>query len=216
MPRPPQNTDSTKVKFRIMEVEVEGASPAVIESLRTMAGAFSRPRTGLPAATKPISATSAQPAAEEPEVPQVELDFGDAAPEAVAMAEGSTPNSRPRPQRKPPVTPALVPDIDIKTGNPPFAEFFASIGSPEDHQRRYLAIAYWLKRHRTPNLSSITAAHEFTCYRLMDWTIPRNVSQPLIDATRKTNLKWFIKDDNGYAITNVGENEILNMRAKTK
>lgn len=207
MRRPVHNDENAKVKLRLIEFEVEGGNSAIVESLRTMATALTRQKQPGPRALAAPSVGNGEKS-EEPS-PQGEIDFGlsdEASPEPIAnAAEGSSRTTRPRAPRKAPVAPALI-EIDIKTGKPPLAEFVQLVGSPESDWHRYLAIAYWLKRHYTPSVEAVTASHIYTCYRLLDWTAPNDVSMPLRDTTRKQ--QWFKKEVAGYVITLLGENEI--------
>lgn len=208
MRRTSQNDESTKVRFRIMEVEVEGGSPAVIESLRSMAGAFSRQKAPPP---RPLAAASADKV-EEAET-QAELDFGDATPEPV-MAEGSAKAQRARPARKPAQAPPLIKDLRLEDGTTPFTDFYTQLGAPDEHSMKCLAVAYWLKNRRNPSISAITPSHTFTIYRLMGWVGPTDPASPLVDSTRKT--QWFTKEESGFSITNVGETVIDKLLSKKK
>src|SRR4051812_18769572 len=90
MRRPNQSDENTEVEFRIVEVRVRGGNAAVIDSLRTMAGAFSAKPKQLP--PRGISAAVTE---KENDSPQEELNFGDdAAPEPMPMAEGSSRTQR--------------------------------------------------------------------------------------------------------------------------
>lgn len=210
MRRPHQSDESTEVEFRVVEVRVRGGSAAVIDSLRMMAGAFSaKPKQLSP---KGISAAVTE---RENDSPQEELNFGnDAAPEPMPTAEGSSRTQRPRAPKKPAVAPEILTGLEIKNGKPTFEEFFASIGEPDEDRVRYLAAAYWLKRHCATPTTSITAQHPFTIYRLMNWAVPKDAAVPLLDATRKN--QWFTKDDKGWAISNVGESAIEKRILKRK
>jgi len=210
MRRPNQSDENTEVEFRVVEVRVRGGSAAVIDSLRTMAGAFSARPKQLP--PRGISAAVTE---KENDSPQEELNLGDrAAPEPMPMAEGSSRTQRPRAPKKPAVAPEILTGLDVNNGKPTFEEFFASIGEPDEDRVRYLAAAYWLKRHYATPITSITAQHPFTIYRLMKWGVPKDASVPLLDATRKN--QWFMKDDKGWAISNVGESAIEKRITKKK
>lgn len=207
MRRPVQNDENAKVKLRLIEFEVEGGNPAILESLRTMATAITRQKQ-TPAR---VLAAPTPTMVDKPDEmsPQGEIDFGeveDVPPDPIEnLAEGSSRIARPRAPRKPPVPPAPI-QLDIKAGNPSFADFIERAGSPESDWQRYLAVGYWLKHHYTSPIQAITLAHVYTCYRLMGWTVPKNVSIPLRDITRKK--QWFKKETAGYVITTFGENEI--------
>ena len=207
MRRPVQNEESAKVKLRLIEFEVEGGNSAILESLRTMATALSRqqPVARTLAPTPNMSHAEKLP---EPS-PQGVIDFGlaaDASPEPIEkLAEGSMSTPRSRAPRKPPVAPKLI-DMKIDAGKPPLAEFVQLAGPPDTDWSRYLTIAYWLKLNATPSVEAVTASHIYTCYRLLSWTPPNDVSMPLRDMSRKK--QWFKKETAGYVITLVGENEV--------
>lgn len=219
MTRRTNNGDgNATVKLRLIEFEVEGGNPAIIESLRTMTTALSRQRPVLASPSRAMPAAGGtQEKNADAESSQPEFDFGNgggAEPEPIeTVAEGSTRTQRPpRSPRKPQPAPELV-QLDFDVGA--FREFVTKIGTPTDHWHRYLAIAYFLKRHYKPSIASIKINHVFTVYRLLNWTAPTDLALVLRDLTRKK--QWFVKDDAGWTITLIGENEIDGLtNAKSK
>lgn len=90
------------------------------------------------------------------------LADGEISSDAIASAPRAPRGSGPK--RTYP-TPDTV-DIDLETGESPFA-VFAAAKAPETHRERYLVAAEWLRANRS--LTEITTGHVRTCYIRAGW-----------------------------------------------
>lgn len=110
--------------------------------------------------------------------------------------------------RKPPKSPVIV-DLPLQDQSVPLKDFL----NPDPHEtnKRYLMIAYWLKRQL--GINSISQDHIHTCFRHMGWTTPRDATQPLRDM--KSKNEWFGKGEEKahYKINHIGENEVIKLSA---
>lgn len=196
--------DKAKVKFRVIEFELEGGNAAVQDSMRNLAAAITRgTRPALPAlAAKPggdgvngstaVSVTTA-PEPDEDLFPAEEAQPGEV-PAEPAHARG---------QRRF-ATPKI---IDIDLGGPLPLKPFCEEKAPDSDLKKYLVIAAWLKEHR--QIEAVTIDHIHTCYRHMGWFTPKDAPQPMRDLKRRA---WFNKTGRSeYAINHVGMNEVLKM-----
>jgi hypothetical protein len=196
-----QSETKSKVKLRLIELEVEGGN--AVEGLRTLAAALMQqqrkaaPPRGLPGA--PANGEKV-----EEDVIEEDNDSADVEAEIEVAAEGSRP-TRTRAPRRPPVAPEPL-DLDITTGKVPLAEFVQQT-APESDWKRYLVIAYWFKHHR--KVDAINIRHIFTCYKLLKWTpVPADLGAPFREM--KSKQRWFAKGtEAGHWIIGVlGENEV--------
>ncbi|MDQ3710837.1 MAG: hypothetical protein M3388_01250 [Acidobacteriota bacterium] len=103
-------------------------------------------------------------------------------------------------------TPEIL-DIDLETADISLKTFIEQ-KKPSSNNKRYLAIAYWLKKYRSIN--DITMHHVYTCYRFLSWKVPKDTSQPL--RLMKTQ-GWMNKgqEAGAYSINHVGENVVNEM-----
>jgi hypothetical protein len=199
--------DKAKVKFRVIEFELEGGNAAVQDSMRNLAAAITRgSRPGHPALTaKSVASTangSSAPPADEDD--QVELFPQD--PEPTEAEEPAAQESKQRSQRTY-ATPEVI-DIDLTGGEMPL-KTFCDQKAPDSDLTKYLVIAAWLKEYR--QIESVGINHIHTCYRHMGWFTPKDTPQPMRDLKRRA---WFNKTGRSeYAINHVGMNEVLKMGA---
>lgn len=197
--------DRAKVKFRVIEFELEGANAAVENSVKNLTTVIMQ-KNGPSAPAKPAltrgngagpALPGVSPAAEDEQPENLE--------EPVTGAEEDVAESnpaRPRVPRKPPV-PEVI-NIDLTSGDMPFE------GKKLDTDwNKYLACAMWLKEHR--DTATVTDDHIYTMFKFMKWTIPGDVAGPLRSMKKQG---WFTTPERGkYAINHLGENEVNRMSA---
>jgi hypothetical protein len=118
----------------------------------------------------------------------------------------STPTSRAN--RPPPRTPEIL-DLKLTEGTPPLKEFLDQKKPGEEHSKRYLAIAYWLKHNL--KINEVSTNHIHTGYRHMKWNTPKDAGAPL--RKLKNTQQWLSKGSGEglYAINHIGENIVNDM-----
>lgn len=199
--------DSSKSGGRIRFVLFE--SDGVEGNLNDIANAFLAALRSSPAATKTLQPRKNDRA--------FELADGaiDISPEDDALATESEPQrdtsvSESRatnaPKKKWIKKVKVLPDVDLKAGTVPFAQFMKE-KKPQTMNDRYLAIATWFKRYG--GLDTITADHIYTGYRAMGWTSDAaDMSQPFRD------LKKLGRGDaskGAFTINHIGEGVVDKM-----
>jgi hypothetical protein len=218
--------DKSKVKF--VYFEVEGSTPIIQESLRSIAASLKDapgpgPRalqsgitSGRTLTTKPSPAT--QPAngqmvfpnlAQAEPAPATEEDavvVESSAPEADTSKRTSTSNrsqKRLYPQAK------IDNNIEIAGGNFPLTDFIAQ-KNPSNHAERYLVLASWLKDQCQRPVVSIDQI--YTCYKLLDWSTPDDIGGVFRKLKRQGCFSS--PEDGSFSLTNVGENHVNKMGTK--
>lgn len=202
--------DRGKVKFRVIDFELEGSDESLQESLRSIVSAINRPAAAPPPRLLASNTTPARPAAAQPppqqelfpEEARIEVEAESPQPEP-AESEEARPARASNGQRKF-YNPKILNDLDLKAGATPFAEFWAQKNPTED-SKRYLVILYWLKE--TLKLESVGADHIYTCYRTVKQNPPKDVGGPL----RALKKKGFVvsgREKGTYAITHVGQDVV--------
>jgi hypothetical protein len=201
--------DHAKVKFRVIEFELEGANAAVENSVRNLTTVIMQ-KNGAVAPAKPAlrgsgagpvlpAAPAVTEVAEEPE------NFEQPVVGTEAEAVESSP-AKPRGPRKLPVPDVIA--IDLTSGDMPFEKYCQGKKLDTDWNK-CLACAMWLKEYRA--LPTITDDHIYTIFKFMKWPVPGDVSGPLRGMKKQG---WFTTPERGkYAINHLGENEVNRMAA---
>jgi hypothetical protein len=201
--------DRAKVKFRVIEFELEGANAAVENSIKNLTTVIMQKNGAAPAkpALRGHGTGAALPAA--PTVTEVAEEPENLEEQPVTGTDeemaGSSP-AKPRGPRK--VAVPEVIDIDLTSGDVPFEKYCEGKKLDRDWNK-YLACAMWLKEHR--DLPTVTDDHIYTMFKFMKWAYPGDVAAPL-RAMKKQG--WFTTPERGkYAINHLGENEVNRMSA---
>lgn len=203
--------DRAKVKFRVIEFELEGANAAVENSVKNLTTVIMQ-KNGASAPVKPalIKGNGTGPVLAAP-LPRTDVaeDAENLEEQPVTGAEDETVDSspaKPRVARRPPV-PQVI-DIDLASGEMPFANFCEGKNLSKDTDK-YLVCAVWLKEYRdTP---AVTDDHIYTMFKFMKWSLQADVTAPLRAMKRQG---WFTTPERGkYAINHLGENEVNRMSA---
>jgi hypothetical protein len=125
------------------------------------------------------------------------------------MAPGSTsPAPKKRGGARTSRTPQPI-DLDLTSGDMPFKGFIEQ-KKPDGDIKRYLAIAYWLKKYR--DINEVNMDHAYTCYRYLGWQVPADASAPL-RAMKSTRYGWMTAGSirGAYVINHIGENQVEQM-----
>lgn len=191
-----------KVKFRVIEFELEGTDASLQESLKNLAVALGRGSPVLPARqlkgpTRQIEANGEAEVEADPEEGDVlEEEEAEAAP------------ARPATPRKPPrvKTYSIIADLRFDDVQPTLKEF-ATQKNPTGDLKKYLVIAYWFKYHKKhPN---ITPEHFYTAYKEMKWTVPRDPAQPVRELRSNRDQRLGKGTEPGTSVINqIGENDV--------
>lgn len=105
-------------------------------------------------------------------------------------------------------TPQTI-DIDLNSGDLPLKDFIDQ-KKPDNENKKYLAIAYWLKKYK--NTSDVSADHVYTCFRYLSWQVPADVTRPFRNMKGK-QYGWINAGSTKgtYTINHIGENVIEKM-----
>ncbi len=199
--------DKAKVKMTVIHFETESDNLTLQENIRAISHTLTRAPTSshrviLPATQLTSGNSSAEVVQEIEEQDAVEED-GLVSPIASQAAK------RKGAARQYP-TPQAV-DLDLTSGDMPLKKFFEE-KSPDGDIKRYLAIAYWLRKYR--NIEEVTMHHAYTCYRHMGtgWQVPPDAAAPL-RAMKRKQYGWMRAGSTkgAYAINHLGENEVEKM-----
>ena len=179
-----------KIKIRFFEVEVEGGSETLLEGVRTAAAVAAK---GSP--VKVIRALPSTPAAPENVDHEPDLFDGDGTGDEVESESAGPAKAK---KNRTYTNPEIL-EIDLVSGDVPL-EAFAASKEPSEMSKRYLVVAAWLKGHR--EITEIGIDHIWTCFRFLQWSVPRDIGQPF----RKAKAQgWFRASGRGvFEITHVG------------
>jgi hypothetical protein len=202
MPKGNTNEDRAKVKFRVIEFELEGGNANVENSIRQLAHAFTNHTNGgsarVPPPGTPRELAAPPPATEDTESTVQDADFTEV---EEATPEPSPP--RPTRQRTPhkPPNPNYLAELDSTMA----FKAFAAAKPQAKHSKRYLLATLWLRDNK--QLQSVGIDHIYTCYRNAGW--PMNISD------WDSNFRSLLKSDRfrrigpgNYAITPKGEDDV--------
>jgi hypothetical protein len=101
--------------------------------------------------------------------------------------------------------PDLLPDEDLMSDEISFRDYANKL-NPSSQFHKYLVIAAWFKRYKSTN--EITIRHVYSCYQIMKWQSPDELSTPFRDMKRLHNYFSKGKDAKHWVLTLVGSNEV--------
>ncbi len=206
------NNEKGRVKFRFLEFEVEGGTPAIQEGLRNIAAALNRAngttlkpvhsgsgRTLAPKTDATRAASDDQMTFDELAPAEVDAEVEHSEPEnnePVASQDTSSGRQKTIRQHR---TPTIL-NLDLNAGSTPLKAFIAQ-KNPDTDSKKYLVIAAWLKEEL--KIDAITTDHIYTCFRWMSWNVPDDVGSPLRSMKKQG---WFRsgKAKGEFEITHVG------------
>lgn len=200
--------DKAKVKMTVIHFETESDNATLQENIRAIAHTVSRALVSSP---RPLSTSAQLPAGNGGTAdPVAEVDEEEAIDRetmpSLSTSSASTKKGASRQYR----TPQAV-DLDLTSGDVPLRDFLEQ-KKPDSDIRRYLVIAYWLKKYR--NIEEVTMDHAYTCYRDMGtgWQVPGDAAAPL-RAMKGKQYGWMKGGSakGAYVINHLGENEVGRM-----
>lgn len=188
--------DKGTVKMTVIHFETESDNATLQANIHSIAQTLARALAPPPSRTHaPAQLTSGNGAGAEQ--PQVEGDYIDAEFDDNAPGPSKT-KAKGRPARQLRSPEAL--DLNLTVGDVPFKAFMEQ-KKPNGDNKRYLAIAQWLKTNL--KINEITMDHAYTCYRAMGWNVPDDASGPLRQCKKQG---WMKRSGKGaYAINHIGE-----------
>lgn len=202
--------DKAKIKMTVIHFETESDNATLQENIRaitqTLTRALASPQRAAYASAQLPSANGVATnpttgVADEPDVLDAEV-----------TAPSSTSSSSPSPKKRAGARTSRTPqpiELDLTSGDMPLKGFIEQ-KKPDGDIKRYLAIAYWLKKYR--NINEVNMDHAYTCYRHLGWQVPADASRPL-RAMKSTRYGWMTAGSTrgAYAINHIGENQAEQM-----
>jgi hypothetical protein len=198
--------DKAKIKMTVVHFETESSNEALQENIRVIANTLTRALTPPPTRVVPAQLTSGNGAGNG-----MATDYANEAEQYEDVIDTEVIDSPKKPKKtgNRQVTTPKVLELDLESGPVPVKTFIEQ-KNPAGDNKRYLAIAYWLKEHRS--ISEVTMHHVHTCYRRMGWNTPKDASQPL----RAMKQQGWMNNGSvrgAYAINHVGEGVVNDMGA---
>ena len=186
-------------KMTVMLFQLDGSDQSLLEGIRTISGAIQ----GMvrPARVLPLAAGNPLPPGEESE------PVGDDAPQASGEDVDAGQISEAEPRRStPPRAPQVLPDLKVPVDALKLFCESKRVGNTDT--KRYLAIAAFLKEQMS--ITSVTADHIYTCYRLLGWNIRADAGAPLRALKRNGHFQKGA-EAGAYILNHVGENAVRDM-----
>lgn len=179
----PQSS-SGKVKFRIIEFEMEGGNDRIEQGLRAFAQSVARSDTA-PRITSNIRGSA--PGILEASQPQHVENATESQPnpEVAESEEASEIPSPQRPRRRPaPRAPKFLNTVDLTAADVQLAAYVA-MKDPKDTQEKYIVISQWFKEFL--GVEEFSVDHIYTAYKHLGWQaqLPPDPGQPLRDLRYK-------------------------------
>ncbi|HEU4635272.1 MAG TPA: hypothetical protein VFS41_03785 [Edaphobacter sp.] len=113
-------------------------------------------------------------------------------------------------QRALPKEPEIIDNLDLTSGDMPFAEYAKQV-NPQTDSKRFLTVAKWFKNYK--NTDAIGINHVYTCYRMMNWPYSIKDYDGVFRALKKRQVVKR-KEKGLYAINQIGEAEVDNLDAE--
>ena len=177
-----------QAEISVFAINIKGDSTVVTNALNTLAKQGVAFQPSLPTPKPPMVALSApdpqQPTVDAPEVRQ----------------EAVEPEAKPARKRSA-APPKIVESIRAHEAPVPFKEFVGTRNFSTNIDKT-VAIATWLRDHRQVEKFGVNEL--YTCFRMMDWSVPVDPGQPLRNAAN-TNCQCLRFEGNGlYSLTTHG------------
>lgn len=180
--RQPSNAPS-KVKFRVVEFEVEGSDTSLAETMKSIQAALAKPTSNPPRALNAPrqigNADTIDVVANEGVEPEEIENVDDV--EVPHPTAPSPEGAQRRPRKVPPVK--VVSTVNFESPEPSLRSFVAPYSPPTTDKQRYLLIAAWLKEHR--GVDEVDKNLVYTALKFLGWKVPDDVGSV---------LRWLMKD----------------------
>lgn len=195
--------DNGNTRIRFIMLEADGNAADLQQIAQAITSAV-RPTTTVIQQVVAPPMTPALPSV----VPQGNGDDTGFQPSVEIVDEGHSPATpvskkpnRPKVRRYP--TPSVL-DLDLTSGDMPFVQYYQQKNS-DDHSKRYLVIAAWLKEYR--QLDEISDDHIYTCYRTLNLNTVADIGQVFRGCKKQG---WFNPGSQRgwFAINHVGLNQV--------
>ncbi|UVH55201.1 hypothetical protein NWF24_20455 [Variovorax paradoxus] len=198
-----------KVKFRVIEFELEGTDAAMQETIRGFTAALNN-NQGVPAGrqiARPVAKQIGQNGdAMHSQEADHEADVLDAEPESDEPAAAKA-TRVPRARKIRPMK--VLTDIRLDDVEPTLKEF-AIEKAPDSHNAKYRVIAHWFKNIK--GIPDLTPDHFFTAYRYLSWTTPTDPVKVIENLRGQAIGHFSTGATRGTStINHVGEREVLEM-----
>lgn len=215
----PDDKGRVRVRFmdstRFMEIEIDGSNETILEGIRQITTSVPGSRVLVrPVAPKGL-AGAATSGSEDPlvEVAEEASETDMFQNDAQALEQAEQPPKRQRGVRPVPRPPEIPKDLDLDSPMAlrMFIETMTTVGKDSSVSDRVLAIAIWLKEHRSGR--EIAGPELYTCCKVLRWPLPTDYASPLRNL--KVNDKLASGTSRGaYTLTVVGEEHFREALAK--
>jgi hypothetical protein len=201
------SSGSGRIKFRVIEFEVEGANDTLAEGIKALSNTLSKGSGSISTTARSLPPVVKTGAVAE----SVDLeDTGDRATQEDAMetqerdtVETTSHASRPKRSATPP-TPTILSDIDLNAGKTSLKDYISQ-KTPSGAYQIYATIAVWYKENHS--LDEVNANRIYTAYRFLEMVPPNDVPAGL----RRLKFDgWFDKGGTkgAYKVNIVGINKV--------
>lgn len=209
----PPSSERTRVRF--MLVDFDGSSDDLQQLAHTFAQAVKIPQPILVAPAPPIPLNGhvapgvhGKPLEQAEEAQETLIDPTEAEPAAVDTAErgNSKPSGGTKRKYK---SPEVIADLEFTSGSMPLKQYMDE-QAPEEHSKRYLAIAFWLKEYRS--YQEIGADHVYSCYRALGLNVPDDVLSVFRGLKKRG---WVVEgtEKGLFKINHIGEGQLKKVAA---
>jgi hypothetical protein len=200
-------TSPERSRVRFIMVDFDGTSSDMHQLAQTFAAAVKAPTQNF-VMMSPANRNGMTPPIQLAEAP---LNGSGDAPETPSdeeVVQLLTPPPALKPQGNPGKrklrTPVMVSALEFTGGPVPF-KAYCEDQAPEEHSKRYLVCAQWLKEYR--NIVEVSADHIYTCYRAVGMNVPADVLCTL----RGLKKQGWVQNGSKrglFRITHVGEGQL--------
>jgi hypothetical protein len=200
--------DKAKIKMTVIHFETESDNSTLQENIRAITQTLTRALASQP---RVVYAPAHLPPPSSSTGTALETEIDDNSDILDGEVESSSSTSSPskeKSRRHQSRTPQPL-ELDLVSGSMPLKAFLEQ-KNPDGDTRKYLAIAYWLKKYS--NTNEVTMDHAYTCYRHMGWQVPADAAQPL-RTMKSRRYGWMTAGSvrGAYTINHLGENVVEQM-----
>ena len=211
------NGHGARVKFRLLELDVEGGTPELVESFKTFAATLARST----AVTTPVrsltaaKATNTSTAVADPPVDEQEnlVDVSETEMPEEVSSEAVVDNGVERPKRRPvPKAPKFLSDLNLTTAKVQLSDFVKE-KNPTGDMDKYAVIAAGFNEYFSTE--EVTIDHVFTAYNSLGWKaqMPEDPSQTFRNLKSSKNWVDSGSQRGAYKINWAGLNAVNKMGA---
>lgn len=207
-----QINDRGRVKVRLLEVDVEGGSNAILEGIRSVTAALAKDNARTvnghsPTRILTATATTKHTGSQNGELfPEAVADEPEAAEEPLEEVASDADQSKPKKKTYYPNCKLLT--LDLDKGNPNLRDFYAQ-KAPKTVFEKYMVIAFWLKKEL--NLAALNYDHMYTCLTAVKVKPQKDIGHPFRDMKNKQFVQ---NEDSTWSLHSNGEAEVNHLPAK--